>query len=162
MITNYLSPVSFLVTIDRIPNVEFFTQKATIPSLTMTPILQTAPIHNIYKEPDRLDYTELDLSFIVDENMTNYKEILNWMEGLGTPVESDQYANLAKTKEGIVSDISILIQNSARNPNIKFTFTDCFPTSLAPVMLDVTSPDVFYPECNVTFRYNNFFMETIS
>ena len=162
MITNYLSPVSFLVVIERLPNTEFFTQRVTIPGVGMTPPTQVSPIHNIYRTPDRLEYSELDLSFIVDEGMNNYNEILSWMEGLGAPETSDQRLNLQKSKFGAQSDISIIIQNSSRNANIRFSFTECFPTSLSSVELDVTGTDIIYPTCTATFRYTNMRFEKIS
>jgi hypothetical protein len=162
MITNYLSPVSFVAVIERLPNVEFFTQRFTIPSVSATPPVQVSPIHNIYKTPDRLEYSDLDLSFIIDEHMNNYQEILRWMEGIGTPESTDQFDTLQRGKFGITSDITVIVKNSARNPEKKFTFTECFPTSLSPVQLDVTGSDVIYPECVVTFRYTNMKMENIS
>lgn len=162
MITNYLSPISFVVSIERLPNVEFFTQKATIPGLTMTPSVQPTPLKTLYNTPDRLEYAELDLSFIIDESMNNYLEVLRWMEGMGSPESTNQFANLKDSKYGTVSDITILVQNSNRNPNIKFTFKECFPINLSPVNLDVTSQDVFYPECTVTFRHNGFIFEKFS
>lgn len=161
MITNYLSPVSFKIIIDRLPNVEFFTQRVNLPSLSMSAPQQASPLHNIYKTPDRIEYAELDLSFIVDENMENYNEILSWMEGMGTPQSSDQRLNLEKSKYGAVSDISILIENSSRNSNIKFNFTECFPIALSGIALDVTGTDVTYPEVNVTMRYTNMTFEKI-
>lgn len=162
MITNYLSPVSFKIIVDRMPNVEFFTQRASIPGLSMGAPEQLSPLHRIYKTPDRIEYAELELSFIVDENMDNYREILSWMEGMGTPESSDQRAALQSSKYGVVSDISIIIENSARKPNLKFTFTECFPIALSGVQLDVTGSDVVYPECSVTMRYTNMRFEKIS
>jgi hypothetical protein len=155
MITNYLSPVGFVVSIQRLPNVEFFTQRATIPGVNITPAPQAAPIHQLYAVGDRLEYQELDMNFIVDESMNNYNEILAWMEGIGTPEKSTQFRDLEKG-DGTTSDIRIVISNSNKNPNIEFTFFDCFPTSLSPVSLDVTGTDVIYPECSVTFRYTRF------
>ena len=98
MITNYLSPVSFKIIIDRLPNVEFFTQRVNLPQLSMAAPSQVSPIHAIYQTPDRIEYSELDLSFIVDEHMSNYEEILRWMEGMGTPETSNQRLNLDKSK----------------------------------------------------------------
>lgn len=161
MITNYLSPVSFVLSIERLPNVEFYTQRATIPSISNTPVLQANPLHNIYTNSDRLEFGDLDVSFIIDENMYNYNEIFEWMKGFGTPNSSDQYAKLEKSEEGLVSDISLIVQNSSRNGNILFTFTNCFPTSLSSVNLDVTSSDIIYPEATVTFRYDHMKFEKI-
>lgn len=162
MITNYLSPVSFVISVERLPNVEFFTQKATIPGLSMAPTQQPSPLKTLYNTPDRLEYDALDLSFIVDESMGNYKEVLNWMEGMGNPVSTDQFKALKESQQGIYSDITLLIQNSNRNPNLRFTFKECFPIALSPISLDVTQQDVFYPECSVTFRHNGFTLENFS
>jgi hypothetical protein len=143
------------------PNVEFFTQRVQIPGLSTGAPQQLSPLHNIYKTPDRIEYAELDLSFIVDENMSNYKEILDWLEGMGTPESSDQRLNLENSKYGSVSDISIIIENSSRNSHIKFTFTECFPIALGAVQLDVTGSDIVYPECNVVMRYTNMRFENL-
>ena len=162
MITNYLSPISFVVSVERLPNVEFFTQKATIPSLSMTPTSQPTPLKTLYNTPDRLEYAELDLSFIIDESMDNYFEILSWMEGMGNPESTNQFKALKESKYGVSSDITLLIQNSNRNPNIKFTFKASFPINLSSVILDVTQQDVFYPEATATFRHNGFIFEKFS
>lgn len=162
MITNYLSPVSFKIVIDRLPNVEFFTQRVSIPSVSAAGVPTTSPLHTLYNTPDRIEFAELDLSFIVDEDMKNYNEIFNWMQGLGSPQNSDQRKALEASKDGPRSDVAILIENSSRNSNIKFTFTDCFPVALSGVQLDVTGSDIIYPECNVTFRYNIMDFEKIS
>lgn len=159
MITNYLSPISFKIVIDRLPHVEFFTQRVTLPSLSMNAPEQQSPIHRIYQTPDRVEYADLDLSFIADENMSNYEEILRWMEGMGTPDNTKQRADLQASKAGERSDISVIIENSARIGNLKFTFTEAFPTSISGIPLDVTNTDVQYPEVNVTFRYTNMSFE---
>jgi|TARA_B110000977_G_C11017173_1_gene469899 hypothetical protein len=162
MITNYLSPIGFKVVVERLPNVEFFTQRINIPGLSMSAPAQVSPIHAIYQTPDRIEYADLDLTFIADENMANYEEILRWMEGMGTPEDTKQRFDLERSKFGSKSDISILIENSARNSNIRFNFTECFPTAMAGVALDVTATDIQYPEINVTFRYTNMTFEKIS
>lgn len=162
MITNYLSPVSFKVAIDRLPNVEFFTQRVSIPSVSSSQVLTPSPIHNLYNTPDRIEFAELDLSFIIDESMDNYNEIFRWMQGIGSPESTDQYKNLKNSKDDTRSDISIIVENSSRNANLRFFFTDCFPIALSPVQLDVTGTDIIYPECNVTFRYNIMDFEKIS
>lgn len=156
MITNYLSPVSFTVTVERLPNVEFFTQKAMVPGITLTPAPQPTPLKVLYNTPDTLEYGDLDLSFIVDENMNNYFEILSWIEGLGTPENSNQYANLESSKYGLTSNITVLIQNSNKKSNIAFHFKECFPIGLSQIDLDLTQPDINYIECNVTFKHNGF------
>ena len=156
MITNYLSPASFTISIARLPNVEFFAQTLTIPSIQTSPVEVANPLKALYATGDRLAYGDLDLSFVIDEDMENYLEILRWLEGIGTPASSDQYKSLAASKDGITSDIRVIVQNSHKNPNMEFIFTDAFPTSMGSVELDITQSEIVYPKAIVSFRYNNF------
>lgn len=156
MITNYLSPKSFIVSIDRLPNVEFFTQKVNIPDVNGAPQQTNTPLGLIYESPSQLTYSDLDITFIIDENMNNYLEILNWMEGMGSPNNQDQYAKLSKTDEGLESDITIVVNNNHQNPNVHFMFKDCFPIGISSIPLDLTTTDTTYAEATATFRYTNF------
>jgi hypothetical protein len=162
MINNYLSPANFIISIDRIPNVEFFTQQLTIPDVSTSPVEVANPLKALYATGDRLAYGDLDLSFVVDENMENYLEILNWLEGLGTPESTDQFKNLEKSDAGLVSDIRVLIMNSHKNPNMEFLFTNAFPTSISSLELDLSSADIAYPKASVTFRYDDMKVQKIS
>ena len=159
MITNYLFPSSFVISVSRLPNTEFFTQKVIIPGITGTPVETNTPLNAIYSVQDKLNYADLDLSFIVDENMTNYIEIVNWLEGIGAPDNQGQYKTLRNSPDGLKSDITIIINNSHKNPNVKFTFKDCFPIGITPLSLDITMQDVTYVEATATFRYNLYTIE---
>ena len=156
MITNYLSPSSFIISIERLPNVEFFTQKVNIPDVSGSPQQLNTPLGLIYDSPSQLQYSDLDVTFIFDEDMKNYLEILNWLEGMGSPNSTDQYKKLKASDEGVQSDITIVINNNHKNPNKQFIFKDCFPVALSSINLDITSTDTIYSECNATFRYTNF------
>ena len=71
IINNYLSPTNFTISIERLPHVEFFTQKASVPSLSATAITMGAPTNPFYEVQQQMSYGDLDLTFIVDENMNN-------------------------------------------------------------------------------------------
>jgi len=162
MITNYLSPLEFVVTVKRLPNVQFFTQRATIPSVNLQAIDKPTPFKTIFEPGDNIVYSELNLSFIVDENMNNYIEVFSWLKGLSFPENFNQYKNLQNSDEGIKSDISLLVKNSHKNPSILINYFDCFPVSLSEVLLDTSQNDVIYPEATVTFQYNYFSISQIS
>ena len=160
IINNYLSPTNFSVSIQRLPHVEFFTQKAAVPSLSTQPVELSSPTNPFYSVPQNITYTDLELTFIVDENMNNYKEVLNWMEGISGPESTDRTKNLL-AGNGYKSDIILTITNSHKNPHIQFTFKDAFPTSLGQIGLDVNVQDVSYATCSVTMRYDTFVMEQL-
>ena len=93
IINNYLSPASFTISIDRMPNVEFFAQAVSIPGISASPVELNTPLRTFYAQQDKLSYDDLSVQFILDENMTNYQEVLGWLEGLGFPEDTDQHKN---------------------------------------------------------------------
>lgn len=155
MDTNYLSPVSFTISIDRLPSVQFHTQKINIPGLSAGSYDVTSPLAAIHQPGGRLTYDDLNLSFIVSENMENYLEIMDWLVGVNTPQKSEQYKRFA-VGNTIASDITMTISNSHNNANMKINFVNCFPLSLSEIALDVTGTTVDYPEASVTFKYDYF------
>lgn len=156
MINNYLSPLEFKILIKRLPNVEFFTQRAMIPSISTTPIQQPTRFNPVFRTPDVVSFSNLDLTFVVDEAMKNYMEIFNWIVSSAMTENHTRFDALASSQEGLFSDISIVILNSKKNPNIEVTYTNCFPISLSDIQLNTTDPDVTYPEATVTFQYDTF------
>ena len=66
IINNYLSPTNFTISIEKLPNVEFFTQKLQIPDVTVTPASIGTPLANIYEYGDRIEYGELVTTMILD------------------------------------------------------------------------------------------------
>ena len=159
IINNYLSPTNFTISIEKLPNVEFFTQKIGIPGITSTPQELQSPLSTLYDYGARIVYGELSTSMIIDEDMNNYKEILDWLEGYAAPESSTQ--NAQREKIGFESDLICTITNSHKNPNIRFTFKNCFPVGIGGVNLDVNVTDVSYATVDVTWRYDTFTMEQI-
>ena len=94
MINNYLSSAGFKIIFKRLPHVEFFSNKILLPSVTTNAVKQDTPLRAFYTVGDHLAYADLDLTFIIDENMKNYREIYDWLKGIGSPDSLDQYDQL--------------------------------------------------------------------
>jgi len=154
---NFLSPLGFRFLLNRVPNVEYFCQAASLPSISMNEVVQQNPFVSIPRPGDKITYEPLSLRFRIDEDMTNYLEIYNWIVGLGYPDSFNQYKNLSS----IVSDGSIIILTSNNNPSIRIAFNDLFPLSLSPLAFDVSGSDVEYLEAEVSFRYTKFSIEKL-
>ena len=60
------------------------------------------------------------------------------------------------------SDATIIVNTSANNANIEFTFEDCFPTSLGAVEFKSDETDIPYVVADLTLRYTLFKIRTIS
>ena len=82
---NFLSPVGFKFALKRVPKVAFFFNQANIPDLTLGIAEQPTYLKNIPVPGDKIEFGDLNLRFLVDEDLGNYMEIQNWIRGLGFP-----------------------------------------------------------------------------
>jgi hypothetical protein len=162
MINNYFNPIEFQVSIKRLPNVEFFVQRTTIPSVNAQAPTTPTPFNPIHHTPDKLAYGVLEMTFIIDKKMENYIEILNWIKGNTFPERYAQFRRQMAQPEGLYSDITVTAYNSHKNPVVTFTYRNCQPVTLTEVMLDTTSPDLIHPQATVIFAYDYFDVETVA
>lgn len=150
--TNLLSPTGFRLTLSRTPNIEYFCQSASIPDITLGIVEQSTPIGQpITRAGGRIDFSALTLRFLIDENLTNYLEIFNWIVELGKSSSTNQYRQNKNQTDAI---LHILSSNS--NPNIEISFRNIIPTSLSALEFDVKSNSVEYLEASVRFIYTYF------
>jgi hypothetical protein len=162
IVPNYFSPLEFRVSIKRLPNVEFFTQRSMIPSISTTPIQQPTRFNPVFRTPDNVNFSNLDLTFIVDEDLKNYTEIFDWMIASAFPENHDQFRQIKQSEAGLFSDISVIIMNSKKNSNIEVSYKNCFPISLSDIQLNTTDQDVTYPEAVATFQYDTFSIKRLT
>lgn len=162
---NYLKPNSFRFVFNRLPNVEYFCQSTNLPKITLGAAMQPSPFVDIPHAGDKLEYSELNITFMIDENMTNYIELYNWMVGLGFPKSRDQFARLVDDpssrflksdkllERGEYSDGSLFVLNSNNEPIVEVKFYDIFPQSIESIDFDLRIPTVDYMTGIATLRY---------
>jgi len=152
---NFMSPKEFRFSIERLPHVTYFAQDANIPGISANPTVTQTPFKEIYTHGDRLTWNTFSVTVRIDENMNNFIEIFNWMQGLTYPDEFDQYANLVKG-DGLYSDATLTVLSNAKNPNVEFRFKDIFPISMGDVILTVQDVDIEYATTEITFQTNGY------
>lgn len=165
---NFLSPLGFKFVIKKTPNINWFVQAVNLPTITLPDHVIGSPFLNIPVPGDRMQFSNLEVTFRVDEDMENYLEIYNWMVAAGFPENFDQYKgpdpnNLQNrfTQKELVSDATLMIHDSKMNPKTEVTFKDIFPIGLAELKFDSTMPDVNYIQSTVTFAYSRFTIRSI-
>jgi hypothetical protein len=156
--TNYLGDLSFQFSIKKLPNVNFFLQKVTIPDLYVQPVAVSTPFADVNLSGDHMQYSPLSVTFIVDEDMKNYLELHNWLRGLSWPTEYKEYKDLwykgeIGVGEGVLSDASLLVGNNLKNMNLEFLFVDAFPFSLSGLEFSTTENDMRYLTATAQFKY---------
>ena len=167
---NFLSPVGFMFTIERLRGVDFFCQSANIPALSLGSA-DTGTLLNKIKNPgDELQYEDLYLRFLVDENMKNWYQVANWMREIATPYSNTEFRynrgsiksvnkrmstyDVASANNQWRCDCSLLILSSNYRVVSEIVFRDAWPTSLSTLNFDSSVPDVNYFTAEVGLKYN--------
>lgn len=156
---NFLSPVGFKFILTKAPKAVFFCNSARIPEITLETTIQSTYLKNLDIPGEKLSYGDLNLKFLVDENMENYMSIHNWLTGLGYPETTAQYEELITDDRGMIdpkeafSDGTLSILNSNYQEVAKVRFKDLFPISLTSLEFDSTLNDIQYFTAEVTFKY---------
>ena len=154
---NYLQPTGFKIVIDRTkyPNLEYFAQSASHPGVNLSPLeLPTRRITSVPLAGDKITFSEVSFNLLLDENMSSYTEMFNWMlrilnDGQVSPLERG-------TKEPTYADITLHVLSSHNNTVKKIRYKDCIPTDLGAIEFQSTSGDVTYMTFSAAFRFSQF------
>ena len=171
-VLDYASPVQFRFKCSKLPTVEFFCQSANIPGISIGSASMPTGLKDIPIPGEKVSYQDLAISFLVDENLNNYKEIHDWIIGLGAPQNHTQFSTLRDTGTdrfpgqttnspnnnavpdgGTYSDATLTVLNSKNIAVTEIRFDNIFPTSLGALSYDVQASDVNYLAVGVDFSY---------
>ena len=176
---DYASPTQFKFNVIKLPKVTYFCTQVNVPGITLGGTIdQVTRFKDIPQPGDKLTYGELNMTFLVDENLENYQEIHGWLRGLGFPGGHEEFKNLldggsdrfpsskgsvlgdagrakfsAPNQGGIFSDATLNILTSKNNPVTEVRFSDCFPISLSSLQYNQQATDTDYLTATVTFEY---------
>ena len=156
---NFLSPAGFLFNITKEPKVSFFCTSASIPSLSFETNIQPSYLKDIDVPGEKIQYENLRVKFLVDEDLKNYMAIHNWITGIGYPESLGNFKTEVTKDDGSMdlnqqfSDGSLTIQNSNYRTTAVVKFKDLFPVSLTSLEFDTGVTDIQYFTAEATFRY---------
>jgi len=174
---DYASPIQFRFKCTKLPEVEFTCQTANIPGISLGGATQPTPLVDIPIPGDKISFQSLDINFLVDENLNNYKEIHDWLVGIGFPQNYTQFQNLQTegsdrfpgstrstaatgtstpqplSEGGTYSDATLTVLNSKNIAKTEIRFQNIYPTSLGSLSYDVKLTDVDYLQAAVSFNY---------
>ena len=168
---NPLSPTGFLLSIQKLPEVSFFSQEVTLPDVTLPGIDVNTPLSRLSFSGETLTYGDFTINFMIDEDMSNYTAIYNWLKGLGFPKDHSQYTdyiqgekdnrNMYSRSENLLSysDGTLAVLGSNNTTVQAFKFIDLHPVSLSSLQFIANATDVNYLIGSVTFRYTYFEIE---
>ena len=179
---DYLSPTQFRFGIHQLPKVEFFVQTCNLPGLTMNNTEIPNPFKNIPVMGEKIEYEDLNLTFLVDEYLENYLQLHQWLTAIGFPEKREQFRthrdvtsntpasggtpsvdtiNSAVADKAMYSDAYLMILSNKNNPIVEIDFKNEFPTSIGGLSFDGGATDVEYLTCDVTFKYQIYEIRTL-
>ena len=173
---DYASPNTWRFNLSRLPLVTWFCVNGNIPGINLGEAQYPTPMADIGVTGDKLTFETLNITFMVDEELNNYRELWNWMVGIGFPKQHSQWeAALSGGGSGAItrsmspdaggrdtpsydesnlySDGSLVIYNSKNNPKVELSFYQMFPTSLSGLVFSQQEADVEYLRADASFRF---------
>ena len=136
---DYATGTQWRLAFNRLPKTTWFCTAANIPGITLGEAQYATPMSDMIVTGDKLTFETLNITFIVDEELQNYRELWNWLVGMGAPKERSQWAaelakgnsptteNIAaKSESNIYSDATLIIYNSKNIQRLKLNLKVCF------------------------------------
>lgn len=120
-----------------------------LPSVSL-PEIETPTRFNPGKESGTtVRYENLEIEFLIDEDLSNWLEIYNWIISLGMPEGHSQYRGHSDRN----SDGNLTIYSSHNNIELQFKFYDMFPVSLTGIQFTEEDSDTVYRKATASFAF---------
>lgn len=156
---NFLQPTGFKVSIERSKygNLEYFAQSVTHPGASIGIAELPVPrIRNIPYAGDTIDYGELSIDLILDEDLESYREMQNWLERIINEPHTTRREAEVRNESPTYADITLTILTSHNNANMKIKYNDCLPVTLGQISFASTGGNLSYITFTATFRFRDF------
>jgi len=157
---NLLSPVGFRFNIEFLPMTNWFLTSVSLPGISLGEASHPTPLMPTQVPGNDLTFDPLNITFLVDEDLNNWRELYDWLIGIGFPNDYAEYKDQKQNRQ-IYSDATLTILNSNMNPNYQIHFRDLFPTNISEIALDSASADIEGIKATATFRYLSYSYEKI-
>ena len=173
---DYLRPNGFKFDIKDIPNTSFTCQSANLPQLSLGAAMQPTPFTDSPRIGDKLSFGELNIRFLISEDMSNYIELYNWLFALGFPRDYNQFFDGVKNRPSrfpfkvnlqgqtevlAYSDGTLTVLDSTNNPIVNIIYKNLFPVSLEGLDFEIASASVNYFTAIAVFKYETFEVQSL-
>lgn len=162
---NPLASNGFMFSINKLPDLSYFCQEVNLPDLSLPIAEGYTPLSNTPMPGDKINFGDLQVTFLIDEEMNNYMGIHNWMVGLGFPQSHEQYRNFVNEQAAPsplvagYSDGTLAILGASNRAVRVIRFVDLVPTSLQSLLLQSTVNETVYLAGVASFQYTYYMFE---
>ena len=128
-------------------------QSISLPTVSLSQKFMPTRSLDITLPGDKLAFDSLPMEFIVDENMNNYTEIMDWMWEGSNPKTGNKYKKVSE----YATDGVLTIYGARGNIVKRFRFQDCYPISLGGVSFINTSGESVPVTASLVLSFSLFF-----
>ena len=164
--TNTLYGNHYRFAIERLPDLTFFVQSISSPSVSGSAQTQETPFAFAHHPTSRLNYGDISVTYLVDASFKTYFSLYYWMRGYGFPHSFDEVKRFRAKQlsnnrvsprarpvelEKTTASISILTPDTA-SIVAEINIDEVFPTELTS--LDFTSTNTDAPVLTTTATFS--------
>ena len=89
--TNFLTRGGYQLILPRFPLTQYYSQTFQMPEIMLPSASVSNPLVRLPLAGEKMEYMPLTFTFIVDEEMKNYKELYSWMTSISFDTSNDKY-----------------------------------------------------------------------
>lgn len=149
---------NFKVAFAEIPTLQFHVKAADIPGLSLPSAKVTTPYADVNVPGNKLEYDDLGFEFLINEDLSNWTAIHNWMRGLASVESIGDSTDLLDSLLGEnekSTDISVIALNNSGKEVLEYTFINATPNFLSQVNFrnDAIESENLTANCTFTYDY---------
>ena len=169
---DYLQTTKFRLNFTRLPGVTYFCQTANLPGISLTEVPRNTPFVDLYVPGEKAIYDTFNITFMVNEDLEDWKQIHDWIRAMTFPHDFTEYADLARLSQlsyyqarnkipPQYADGILTIYSNKNNPTHRVTFKDLFPTTLGGIQFSALDSAENIPTADCQFRYSYYNIEKL-
>jgi hypothetical protein len=167
-----LQTTKFRLNFTRLPGITYFCQTANLPGISLTEVPRPTPFVDLYVPGEKAIYDTFNVTFIVNEDLEDWRQIHDWIRAMTFPTEFKEYSDLSRLSnvsyykarnklppqyaDGILS-----VYTNKNNAAFRVTYKDLFPTSLSGIQFSALDSAEAIPTADATFRYSYYDIEKL-
>lgn len=162
--TNLLQASKFVLNFDRLPHMAYFCTGINLPGVTTNHATQVNPFIDLPVPGDKMVYDNLNIEFLLDEELNGWEEIVKWIKGYSFPENFGQYKDLSmqqriqmgNTDKPQYSDGSLIVYSNKNNPILQVNYKDLFPIAVSDVKFSTSQDATIVSNATATFKFANY------
>ena len=103
---DYATGNQWRLAFNRLPKTTWFCTAANLPGIQLGEASYPTPMADTFVAGDKLTFETLNITFLVDEELQNYRELWEWLVGIGAPKQHSQWTTALTKGDGLTTTFS--------------------------------------------------------